>query len=952
MLLSEDRLLGETMMHSVPNCLTASQSFETSYFAPPSPLESSPPSSPFDFDLDLLPDEIVSPSNLDFSLTTPLHSSLQIEIELSVNKKNTSNAASKSYLPLTNTFSPDCQVPDSPSNLSIDSGILSPMMFSPSSEEQANNPSDDCSYSNTTGSVCGNLQGHHAQQQRNVPSASPMSLSPLSPAYSPGARQQRRLSSTDSGKTSTSTGSVRSCGGLNIFGRNDSCINQSAVNLQESLNDFAQLQEKIRLEQEGLSSPENRFQTTISTGLTIGRLPTTITQSSFNTNSQVTNVLSSLAHYPHDILSSSEGGGKVPSSLSLRSKLHATIKTEPTFELSDSTSPNTGVYSTKPTPLLRQVLEDKSFEQYGLKPLDFVIEPNSLGRMNKSLAEPQAMSVYEQPEAFVKQDVAGISNNPVISLAMDQVKKDILTTCEILSISPDPSCWSKSDIKSWMTWTQQQYNIPPFDYGLWAAYSGAGFVRLTEDDFKQRIPQGGDRVYAQLDLWRSAALASSALPVLSSDINVLSENKKKQQEAQAHRGLNISPISVSHGVTMSRNTSQHINSLVQRPPPLSILQSPPPYQLNRPSISYKPSSLDFEPIMEQNHPNKDSSLGSLLGSQLPDISTFQSPVLKSEKYDLIDVLNMLDTGNSMEHNKEIKKEHHNSGPPQYPVFSQTPTSIYDSVVISTTSNSPSLGTQPFMSSYQSQATRSPTQLVWSSSGLTNTTGGNLLITPSSLPSLQIINTSATVSSPQQESIQLKQEHPVISTHQLNQLLPPPYPGTVSKTTMDLQSSNQQSLQQLQKAYIGHNPTELTRHSVEEQELEDEDMKERIPTTQARSLTPAVTISPVRNTVVVPHTHPITGRTTTNIHLWQFIKELLLHPELHSSSIHWVDRETGIFKIVDSVRVATLWGKRKNRPAMNYDKLSRSLRQYYKKGIMKKTERTQRLVYQFCHPYHL
>ena len=42
----------------------------------------------------------------------------------------------------------------------------------------------------------------------------------------------------------------------------------------------------------------------------------------------------------------------------------------------------------------------------------------------------------------------------------------------------------------------------------------------------------------------------------------------------------------------------------------------------------------------------------------------------------------------------------------------------------------------------------------------------------------------------------------------------------------------------------------------------------------------------------------------------------------------------------------------NRPAMNYDKLSRSLRQYYKKGIMKKTERSQRLVYQFCHPYYL
>ena len=94
------------------------------------------------------------------------------------------------------------------------------------------------------------------------------------------------------------------------------------------------------------------------------------------------------------------------------------------------------------------------------------------------------------------------------------------------------------------------------------------------------------------------------------------------------------------------------------------------------------------------------------------------------------------------------------------------------------------------------------------------------------------------------------------------------------------------------------------------------------------------------------------KSGSNIMLWQFLKELLLQPESYSGCIHWLDREKGVFKIVDSVRVATLWGQRKNRPAMNYDKLSRSLRQYYKKGKMKKTEKTQRLVYQFCEPYHL
>ncbi|KAK9509403.1 hypothetical protein O3M35_006730 [Rhynocoris fuscipes] len=91
---------------------------------------------------------------------------------------------------------------------------------------------------------------------------------------------------------------------------------------------------------------------------------------------------------------------------------------------------------------------------------------------------------------------------------------------------------------------------------------------------------------------------------------------------------------------------------------------------------------------------------------------------------------------------------------------------------------------------------------------------------------------------------------------------------------------------------------------------------------------------------------------SHIHLWQFLKELLNSPSTYGTCIRWVDRQSGVFKIEDSVRVARLWGQRKNRPAMNYDKLSRSIRQYYKKGIMKKTERSQRLVYQFCHPYSL
>jgi len=87
---------------------------------------------------------------------------------------------------------------------------------------------------------------------------------------------------------------------------------------------------------------------------------------------------------------------------------------------------------------------------------------------------------------------------------------------------------------------------------------------------------------------------------------------------------------------------------------------------------------------------------------------------------------------------------------------------------------------------------------------------------------------------------------------------------------------------------------------------------------------------------------------SNITLWQFLLELLLSNQ-HQNIIHWTNTD-GEFKLVNAEEVAKLWGRRKNRPAMNYDKLSLSVRQYYKKGIIKKTDLAKRLVYQFCQPY--
>ncbi|XP_024084740.1 ETS translocation variant 1-like [Cimex lectularius] len=84
-----------------------------------------------------------------------------------------------------------------------------------------------------------------------------------------------------------------------------------------------------------------------------------------------------------------------------------------------------------------------------------------------------------------------------------------------------------------------------------------------------------------------------------------------------------------------------------------------------------------------------------------------------------------------------------------------------------------------------------------------------------------------------------------------------------------------------------------------------------------------------------------------LQLWQFLVSLLDDPT-NSSCIVWTGRGLE-FKLVEPEEVARRWGVQKNRPAMNYDKLSRSLRYYYEKGIMQKVA-GERYVYKFvCDP---
>jgi hypothetical protein len=78
---------------------------------------------------------------------------------------------------------------------------------------------------------------------------------------------------------------------------------------------------------------------------------------------------------------------------------------------------------------------------------------------------------------------------------------------------------------------------------------------------------------------------------------------------------------------------------------------------------------------------------------------------------------------------------------------------------------------------------------------------------------------------------------------------------------------------------------------------------------------------------------------------QWIVELLRNPETNPSVIKWEDEPAGKFRVINSNAFAQLWAKVKNNPAMNYEKLSRAMRYYYRNKEIEMVK-GERLTYKF------
>lgn len=93
---------------------------------------------------------------------------------------------------------------------------------------------------------------------------------------------------------------------------------------------------------------------------------------------------------------------------------------------------------------------------------------------------------------------------------------------------------------------------------------------------------------------------------------------------------------------------------------------------------------------------------------------------------------------------------------------------------------------------------------------------------------------------------------------------------------------------------------------------------------------------------------ITPAGKGGMQLWQFLYALLSDVDKkYSKLIEWTsNNRSREFRLLEPEAIAIWWGEHKNKKNMSYDKLSRSLRYYYDKGIIRKIP-GERYVYQFC-----
>lgn len=90
-----------------------------------------------------------------------------------------------------------------------------------------------------------------------------------------------------------------------------------------------------------------------------------------------------------------------------------------------------------------------------------------------------------------------------------------------------------------------------------------------------------------------------------------------------------------------------------------------------------------------------------------------------------------------------------------------------------------------------------------------------------------------------------------------------------------------------------------------------------------------------------------GQLSKGNHLWEFIRDLLKDPKFNPQLLRWEEKDTGVFRFVQSEAVAQMWGRKKNNPGMTYEKLSRAMRFCRSAGYFAEVPKTGKFPKKLC-----
>ncbi|KAL5110655.1 DNA-binding protein D-ETS-4 [Taenia crassiceps] len=95
---------------------------------------------------------------------------------------------------------------------------------------------------------------------------------------------------------------------------------------------------------------------------------------------------------------------------------------------------------------------------------------------------------------------------------------------------------------------------------------------------------------------------------------------------------------------------------------------------------------------------------------------------------------------------------------------------------------------------------------------------------------------------------------------------------------------------------------------------------------------------------------VIGRNRRQLELWEFIlRSLDARPiDGTTSAFKWVNRSVGVFRVTDTQKAAKEWGLYRGNERMDYEKMARAMRFYYKECVLRKARK--QLHFQFSMPF--